>query len=268
MDFEGADFGGGIGGAAGGLIGSLIGELLAAGNYEEVKRLQALALKQYGSIDADTMEKVAAEQMGPSAMEGATGNTEAKQRRMEALRMLSQRGAEGYNAEDRAAINDTLSEVQQAERGSREALMRRVDPNSGAALALQAGNQQAAAQRAHSQGLQIAAGSRAQALRALAETGRLAGGIDESEFGQQSARAGATDAISRFNASNRYDASKFNAGQRQQQFSNQMAKAGAMAGQYQQQAGTQEEEAERKRRAAKGIGQAVGAIGGAAAGAF
>lgn len=244
-------------------LGAIIAEIANAPTREEADRLRLEAMKQF-NINLPELQQLEARHI-QSAASLARGSDEAKTTRLDALRLLSQRGQEGYNAEDRAAINDTLSEVNQNARGQREALMRQVNPNSGAALALQAGNQQDAAQRAHSQGLQLAAGSRAQALQALAQTGRLAGDIDESEFGQAFRRGSATDAISQFNERNRLDTGRYNNAMLQQGYNNRLGLAETKAQNLRNRATDKDEEAERRKNSARSIGRTVGTVAGLAA---
>ena len=252
----------GVGGDVGEGVGALIGEAIAQGDYEEAERLRKEAMAEYG-IDIPPVREFAARQQQSQAA-GAQGSPEAKAARMEALRQLSMRGDEGYNAEDKAAISDTLADVSRAERGGREAILRKLPANSGARTAALLSNQQAGAQRANQQGLEIAAGSRRQALQALAGQGQLAGDIDTSEFGQAFGRGQAGDAMSRFNEQNRFDAARFNSQQQQQQFGAKLGLANARAGQYGLQAEDKYGAAERKKRAAAAGGRAIGTAGGAA----
>jgi hypothetical protein len=232
---------------------TLIGELMAAGDDAAAERARQQAMAEY-NIDLPPVRQIQAQALQSQAA-GAQGSAEAKQSRLSALRMLQQRAQEGYTAEDKAAIADVLGETQAAERGSREAIMRRVNPNSGKGLGALLSNQQAGASRANRQGLDIAAGSRRQALQALAQQGQLAGGIDETEFGQNFQRGQAGDAISRFNETNRMDAGRFNAQQEQQRFGNQMGLADRRADQYGAQATDAERKAERKRKMMLGVGE-------------
>jgi hypothetical protein len=243
--------------AAAGLpaVFALIGELWASGDEAQAEEMRQRAMAEF-NIDLPPVREIQAQAIQSQAA-GAQGSQEAKASRLAALRMLQQRAQEGYTAEDRAAIADALGETQAAERGSREAIMRRVNPNSGKGLGALLSNQQAAASRANRQGLDIAAGSRRQALQALAQQGQLAGGIDETEFGQAFQRGQAQDAISKFNEANRMDAGRFNAQQHQQRFDNQTGLADKRAGQYGVQATDAQRRAERKRKMMMGAGQGV-----------
>ncbi len=237
------------------IIAGLIGEALAAGDDAEADRLRQEAMAQY-NISAPELQKMEVQAIQSQAAT-AQGNPQAKAARMDALRMLQQRGAEGYNAEDRAAIGDTLSEVDQQARGRQQAITQSMDPNSGAAIAAQLSNAQNASQVANKRGLDIAAGSRRQALQSIAQGGKMAGDIDTDEFGQAYQRGGAQDAISQFNQRNSMDAQRFNAQQVQQGFGNQMDLAGAKVGVLNQGVEDARRRGARKRGMAKGLGEAT-----------
>lgn len=256
----------GIGEGAGDFLGMIVGEILGAGNRAEAERLRQQAMEEYG-IEIPPVDDLQAQALQSQAA-GAQGNADAKAIRMEALKQLAQRGQEGYNIQDRAAIADTLSEVDQAARGRNEAILRGVDPNSGAALAMRRANAQDAAQQANRRGLDIAAGSRRAALDALARSGTMAGQVDESEFGQAFQRGQAGDAISRFNESNRLDVLRGNQQAKQARTAMEMQRANARAEQLNRNAGAQETEAQRKARLARGVGAGAGRVAGYAAGAF
>ncbi len=200
--------------AAAPLVASGIGEATAAGDDNKAEDLRRVAMEQF-NIDLPPVQEISARYFESKAE--TAHNPEAQQSRMEALRMLGERAKEGYNVEDRAAINDALSEVNQRERGQRMAIEQNLDPNSGAMLAAKLANQQAGAQRANQQGLDIAAGSRAQALKALQMQEQVAGGIEDDEF----RRGQAGDAMAQFNENNRIGGAKWNAGQADARFGQQ-----------------------------------------------
>ncbi len=229
------------------IVGGIVGEILSAPDREEAERLRRRAMAMY-NIELPELDELQAQQLGPSAMEGVRGDPRAKALRMGALERLSQMGQEGYTAQDRAAINDVLSEVGEAERGGREAIMRTLPAGSGERTLALLSNQQAGAQRANRQGLQVAANSRLQALQALSGQGQLAGAIDEAEFNQGAKRAGAKDAIAEFNARNRWDTQRANIGQQQQAWENKLGLTDRQAGMQQDAATAAERESERKRR--------------------
>lgn len=193
-----------------GAIGGLISDALSRGDRDLAEALRQQAMREL-SIDLPTVDAIAIQ---PGIVESqaakAQGSLEAQQTRMDALRQLARRAGEGYTVEERAAINAALSEVAQQERGSREAIMRKLPAQSGAQVAAMLANQQAAAQQASQTGLDIAAQGRRKALEALAQTGKLAGDIDVTQFEQAFQRGQAADVISKFNEANRLEAAARN----------------------------------------------------------
>jgi len=193
-----------------GAIGGLISDALSRGDRDLAEALRQQAMRELG-VDLPTVEAIAIQ---PGIVESqaakAQGSLEAQQTRMDALRQLARRAGEGYTVEERAAINAALSEVAQQERGSREAIMRKLPAQSGAQVAAMLANQQAAAQQASQTGLDIAAQGRRKALEALAQTGKLAGDIDVTQFEQAFQRGQAADVISKFNEANRLEAAARN----------------------------------------------------------
>lgn len=191
-----------------GAWGELVSGTLGAIERDKQRKAALDALRQqYGDIGGYERGYVPEEvvNLGPSAMEGVKADEGLRQNQLQALRRLQAASEEGYTDQDKAAVANLMADVNQQERGNRLALQQRMDPNSGAALAAQMSNQQAAAQRANMGGLNLAASSRAQALRALSQYGDMATGMRTQDFGEQEARARAADAVSKFNAANRQD---------------------------------------------------------------
>jgi hypothetical protein len=230
-----ADMGAGLGDA----IGSLMAEMSNASSREEAEAIRQKAMALY-NIELPNFEDV-------KSQAATAGNPAAQASRMSALKMLQERGQEGYNVEDRAAISDTMSDVNQAARGRQQAITQQMDPNSGAAVAAQLSNAQNATQVANKHGMDIAAGSRRQALQALSQQGKLAGDIDDSAF----RRGQAGDAISMFNERNKG-----------QNFANQLEIADRRSGQLGAQRNDITEEMKRKGRVYAGVGKAVGSAAG------
>lgn len=165
-----------------------------------------------------------------SAMAGAAPDPLAASAQADALSGLQEASREGYNEIDKAAINALLGDVNQQERGNREAALSRLDPGSGAAIGARLSAQQTSANRGNQQALQIAGMSRKRALDALAGYGNLATGMRGQSFGEAAKRAEAQDAINRFNA----ETSRFNAGganaARASGIANRLGAAGVLRG--------------------------------------
>lgn len=204
----------------------LVTDLATKGQYEDerLKALNYLLKSGYelndleGALPGDPALEGAPERVGGSQMDSPEAQA-MRQQQLRALSRLQRVSDEGYTDTDRAAMNDALSEVNQQERGNRLAIQQRLGGNNGASIAAQLANNQAAAQRANQQGLQVAGAGRARALRALGDYGAMAGGMR----GQEMQVGAANDAIARFNAANSMEAGSRNANR-----SNQAAQQGFM----------------------------------------
>ncbi len=231
-------------------VASLIGDLLAKGDMGEAEKLRREAMAQF-NIDLPPVEQMHADVLHSQAANAH--DPAAQSSRLDTLRGLSERSAEGYNAEDKAAINDALSDVNQRERGQRLAIEQNLDPNSGEALAAKLSNQQAGAQRANQQGLEIAGQSRANAMRALMASGQLSGQMEDDAF----ARGQAGDAMSQFNERNRIGAQTFNANQGQQNIDNKLRIAGGKAGALTGMSDFLNDRGDKTKRSAGGVGNGL-----------
>lgn len=245
------------------VAGSLIGEWWASADEEQRAELEKQAAALYGDISAPTLEKVLAEQMGPSAMEDVQVDAGARQARRDALSRLMEEGLSGGDsAESRLALEESRRATAQQERAQRGALMQnaraRGVAGSGLEMAAQLQSQQGGADRNAMAGMQAAADARRRALASLAQGGDMAAGLEADDFGQKSAKAQAADRIAQFNAANRQQANLYNAGLAQQDFQNRMSVADAKAEALYRQSDSAGRRADRKRRVAGGAGQGLG----------
>lgn len=179
----------------------------------------------------------------------------------------------GLTAADQAKLGQIASQEQTQQRGAREAILQNAQARgvggSGMELASQMENQQASATRQSQRDMDVAAIAQQNALSALQAQGQLGGQMQAQQFGQQAQQAQAQDAIAAFNAQNRQNVSNLNVQNRnqaqaanlgaaqtlanqniatrnlqqttnkalpQQQFANEVAKAGGIASGLQTQA--------------------------------
>ncbi len=188
----------------------------AAVGYQQQNQYgqQALTAQQQAYQDAlnqigNTSYKPAqAQTIGPSAMAGVQPDAQSINAEKTALAELTQASREGYNAVDKAAINGLMQDIEQQERGGRDAALAHTQPGSGQALAARMNAQASGAAQENNKALSIAAGSRAKALDALTQEGNLASNIRNQSFGEGAQKAQAEDAISKFNG----QVGQFNAG--------------------------------------------------------
>jgi hypothetical protein len=194
--------------AGAGLIGS---QQSIDGSEKQNKLLEdayrrALAMLDSGQLGY-TPERGAPQ--GPSAMAGVRADPGAVLAQQEAIRRLGEASRSGFDTIDRAAINRTMNESNANEKAQREAVLARMDPNSGAAMSARLSAQQSGANRANQQALDIAAMSRKRALSALGQFGNMSSQMRGQSFNEDATRANSMDAISKFNA----ELSQFNARQ-------------------------------------------------------
>ncbi len=187
---------GAVGAGGGYAIGSGLGELFGG---DAAARARRRALAQLQGVD---------EQSGPSAFETLRSDPALRSAQIAALRRIQSEGTEGgLGLQSRVALNEAAGNVAQRERGSREAIVQnmamRGNRGGGAELAANLMNQQGSADRNAAFGARAASDARQRALAATAQSGELAGGVRGQDWGEGAQRAGAQDALSRFNASQR-----------------------------------------------------------------
>jgi hypothetical protein len=187
-----------IAGAAS-LGGGLLGNLFGAGDREEANQIMQDQYEQWRKFNPEEYRAA----MLASQAGGAQGDRESDDYERMAIQEMAKR-AQGRSPQANAAIARGLAEAGSYERGSRDAQLQRLNPNSGAGIAARMMASQQGANRANIAGLQGAAqqdDSMREAIRAMAgmssnRSGRM--------FGQNFQRGSASDAMSQFNENNRF----------------------------------------------------------------
>ena len=154
---------------------------------------------------------------GPSAMESVSTDPRLKDQQTASLAALNELATNGgMTAADEANLERVKSEVGQADRGRREAILQNAASRgmggSGMELLAQLDSSQAATDQAAQRGLDINGMAQARALDAMMKGGQLAGDVRGQDFGEQSAIASAKDTMSKFNASQATNNNQFNTG--------------------------------------------------------
>lgn len=120
----------------------------------------------------------------------------------------------GLTMADKAALNSIQSEVAQADRGRRDAIMQNMGMRgmggSGMELLAMLDSAQAATSNANQSGMDIAGMAQQRALDAIMSGGNMAGNIRNQDFGEQARIAEANDVIAKFNAENTNQGNQFN----------------------------------------------------------
>lgn len=207
------------------VVGNIAGGIASQGDNAEADKLskEALAkimgvslpdvddlkledLQKYASVGQLTPEMEQAILQKESEMKGISTDPRLREAQMTALSKLTQVGQEGLNAEDRLALNTTRREVSRDAQGRNEAILQKMGERgmagSGAELAAQLANSQAATERQSQEGDRTAALATQRALQAVMQSGQLGGEIRGQDFDQAAAIAKAQDAINQFNSAN------------------------------------------------------------------
>lgn len=258
-----------VGGAIGAglnIAGGLLGEWWASADDAERQRLLEQAASQYGSVDAPTLERLVAQQVDGSAYEKAPDDFGNKGARNAAIQALMNEGLSGGNTLETqlAQSNAQRAAGQAARAGSQAALQSAQSRGMGGAtstLQAQLAGASQGADRAAQMGLQGAYDARRNALVALQQGGGMAGQAEQADADRDARRREAMDRIALFNAGQRADANRYNAGLGQQDFENRMTVADRRAHGYEMRADEKGQQANRKRRIAGGAGQAAGQFG-------
>lgn len=184
------------------VLGGVIGNLAGKGDRERARKAQEEAYAQFDGVGLPG----AYQPLDGSAMEGVAPDELGVQAQRAALRRLQEIGlGGGLTAEDRGQLADIQQTNAQAANAAGAGIMAdarargMAGSNMAYSQALQA--QQAGQNRASRQGMEVAAMAQRRALQALQAQGALAGQLRGQSFDEGASKAGAADAIARFNAS-------------------------------------------------------------------
>ncbi len=253
-------------GLGGQLLAGGIGEYFAQQDKAEQNRLLRLSMDEFGRVQLPQLEKLIAEQVGPSELGNIRTDPAYKNAQMGALDgLLNLAKNNGLSLMDKANLNKIQGDLGRTESAGRQ----RIEENmagrgisgGGAELAMLMNNNQAQAQRGSEEALQLAAQNKQRALDAMLKSGQLAGNMRSQEYGEKSDAARANDAIARYNADVRYNAKQYNAGLAQQNFDNQMRKTSGKAGQIGAAAANAGNNADSTRHLWAGVGAASARAG-------
>lgn len=184
-------------------------------NVEEMQ----LQLKQLVEQGVLTPEDAQAALAGESDMNGITLDPKLKENQMAALTQLMDIGESGgMTLQDKANLAKISTEEMAQQKGQRDAILQNAQARgvggSGLELMSQLQNQQSSATRQSQRDLDVAAQAQNRALEALMKGGEMSGQMADQSFNQQAQKAGANDAISKFNAQNQQQINMFNTGAR------------------------------------------------------
>jgi hypothetical protein len=243
------------------VLSGIIGQLISQGDRDRAFALLQQAA-QAGNVPLPDLQKIAAEQLGPSAMESLQTDPNLRSAQISALDRLQQIGDEGgMLLSDKANLNridqQVAREAASRNQGITDDMQARGVGGSGAEFAMRQAANQATDQRLADTGMDVAAQAQQRALDAIMQRGQMAGQVRGQDFGEQSQVAQAKDLISRYNADSRSKANYYNAGLSQQDYENRLGRADRQAQNYRDQANYYQGEANRKANIAGSTGNAV-----------
>lgn len=266
----GAGIGIGVGAAAG-----VVGYLMESGEDDKAQQIIERAQQAYGSISLPALQKASLDVLGPTELAKITTNPAYQSAQMDALARLKvgiDQG--GLMAQDRANLNRVQGQAAQAASARqgqiRENMAARGIGGSGAELAMDQASAQQEAQRDQQGGLDVAGMAQARALQMIKDRAGLAGQMQDREYAQKAAAAGAQDSINRFNLQHKFDVNAYNNGIAEQGYANQMERAQGMMGIANEQAGYEQQKGAREAKLMGTLGGAAGDVGmaGASPGGF
>lgn len=256
---------------------------------------QQLNLQDYQNAGTMTPEMEQLMQMGPTSMEGISLDPQTRAMQMQALEQMSGMASGQIQPGDVAGFEIAKRDAaayDQAKQGQiLQEMQQRGQGGSGAELLARLKSTQSSADRLNQADLEQAKQMQQARIAALQSQSNMASGIRSQDYGQESDLARARDAINQFNVQNsqnvegrnttnknsaqqmnlqnsqntanmnvenRNKQQIANKGLLQQQYNNQLNLANAKAGQYGQQANSQDQQAGQTAGMWAGIGQGVG----------
>lgn len=295
------------------VIGGIIGNVSGQGQRDQAQQLQQqalqrildvntpdinsmkLALQQYqsaGQLDPSMESTVNAQD---SLMNNVSTDPRLRAAQMASLNQLQQMGVSGMRPEDQAAIASVINKTNQQANANNQSVLQNMQQRgvggSGNELAAKMLNNQAAANSASQQGLDVAGQASQRALQAIMNAGNLGTQMEGQQFGEASQKAQAQDIINKYNAMNQQQVSntntsttnaaqaqnlankqslmnsntglsnqeqQYNKNLVQQDFQNQMTKANAASGAQQTAAKQAQDQANATGQMWSGVGSGVG----------
>ncbi len=204
---------------AGGVAGMALSKMDRATALDILQK----SYDQSGNLDVPQLQKLITHQIGPSAYNQIKEDPEFRSQQAasdKGLQDVIDQG--GLTLADKAALNAVRNKIATTESAGRNSITadmaRRGTLDSGAQMAMQAANAQAAEGQANQAGEYTAGQAQARALQALQQKWSNANTAGNQDYNRQAQRAGANDAISRANAEALNSTDRYNSTLPGQQF--------------------------------------------------
>jgi hypothetical protein len=217
------------------LGGIIAGAIVKAKGQKKAQEMLEKARDEYGNIKLPQLEKIVAEEMGPSFMESIKVDPaykEAQMKTMDTLKEISDQG--GLRLQDEAVLNKFMNRVggEQTARAGRfqQEMSERGIGGGGAELAMRQADQAKGTQLESEQAMDRAAMAQNRALDAIMARGNMAGQMRGQEFGEQTTVASAKDKRTAEQATLREKAKYQNAGNDLTRYNAELARQHGKAG--------------------------------------
>jgi hypothetical protein len=161
-------------------------------------------LRVIGEYNPEALQSLG---LDPSAMEQVSADPEVVQQQMDALKTMSEVAEGGYTEGDKAAMRDVKRDVNQNARARQKSILNEMAQRgvlgSGMELAAQLKGEQQSIDAEASASNKAIQNAQARALQATAQQSSMAGNLRSQDVGEQANIAKAKDAINQFNTANR-----------------------------------------------------------------
>lgn len=246
---------------------ALMGEEKASKLSQQQLELLAKQYADMSGIPLPELEKITAEQLGPSNVGGMQSDQGLRSKQMTALAEIQNIiDSGGLDLTDKAgleeAMNAATNQQHRARAGVAADAAERGQMNSGNRLVMDMDAAQQGANAARKTGLETAGMAQRRRLQAIQDSSSMAGGLREQDWREKEAAERATDIRDERNAASREKAQYHNAGIPQQQFANDVARKGGAVPAANAYAGGLAAAATDARASAAGISNVMGAYGG------
>ena len=256
----------------------------------QMKRLDKIDLPELQRLALESPELVGlldAEQLDASSMEDISTDPRLQENQMAALESMKDRSEQGLTQADRFDMEEALGMAGAQEKAQRaqieQEMAERGMGDSGQSLMMKLQNQQNSANQGRKQAMDMTRQSSSNRQNALSNLANMSGQMQNQDFNRQAQTASAKDAIAKANAMNRQSIAGQNLAARQaianqqsatanqnqmynkniaqQQFQNELSKAGA-------QGGVSSNMSNIAANAPQSSGSTLGTLAGGAAGAY
>jgi len=209
---------------AGPVVGGIIGNMAASEDREAAMQAakEAMAIIDAVGAPPDLSKEILIEKfkqvgiltpqlenevnLGFSKVAQVQEDPSLRSAQIDALSSLKELGKTGLRSEDRAALADIQSKIQQDVEAKRQQIIQnlqsRGQAGGGAELAASLAASQSGAQAAADQGRQVASMASQRALQAMMQQAGLAGNVRSQDFDVATKKASAEDYVNQFNTQN------------------------------------------------------------------